>query len=104
MLHAKDYEKLQHPENFSLSAMVKLSQMRRRLAKNGYEFLNIGKSGETILLIEAARATECLQTKLLARHFLKLVNMYDDDLRPQKINPEKPYIARNTQTSEAEAA
>lgn len=103
MLSAKDYEKLQHPEKFPLSAMIKLSQLRRRLSKKGYEFLHI-KEGEAILLIEAARAIDCLKTKLLAQHFLKLMCIYDDELRPNKSKSGKTENLRKTDNANINAA
>jgi hypothetical protein len=73
-----DYEKLRHPENFSLTALIKLSKLRRKIAEHGYEFFNL-KEGEAILLLEAARVLNCQESKNLARQFMDLVGVNDKE-------------------------
>lgn len=81
MLSKEDYEKLARPENLPLQALVKLSQLRRRVSESGYRFDHI-KTGEAILLLEAARVIDCEETRSLARQLLQTVGAYDSDLRP----------------------
>ncbi|MBN1377720.1 MAG: hypothetical protein JXA04_00635 [Gammaproteobacteria bacterium] len=78
----EDYEKLRHPENFSLTALVKLSKLRRKVAEHGYEFFNL-KEGEIILLLEAARLISCEETRDLAQQFMNLIGVKDKSFASQ---------------------
>ena len=78
----EDYEKLRHPEDFSLAALVKLSKLRRKVAEHGYEFFNL-KEGEIILLLEAARLISCEETRDLAQQFVNLIGVKDKGFASQ---------------------
>ncbi len=77
-MNTNDYEKLRHPENFSLTALIKLSKLRRKVAEHGYEFFNL-KEGEAILLLEAAQVINCPESKDLAQQFLDLIGVNNSD-------------------------
>lgn len=80
-MNAADYEKLKHPEDFSLAALVKLSKLRRKVAEHGYEFLNL-KEGEIVLLLEAARLINCRESAELADQFLELIGIFSQKPDP----------------------
>lgn len=77
-MHREDYEKLKHPENFSLTALLKLSKLRRKLSEYGYEFFGL-KEGEIILLLETARLLDCTEAKTLAGQFLQQVGVQHNE-------------------------
>ena len=82
-MHSNYYEKLKHPEAFSLTALVTLSKLRRKVTEHGYDFFNL-KEGEAILLLEAARVIDCDESKELAHRFLSLIGVTTDEFKPKQ--------------------
>lgn len=74
------HEKLVNLSNYSHSAVMILSKLRRTVAAKGYDF-DLAQKGCPILLIEAARVLDCETSRQLAITLLTEIGISSKELQ-----------------------
>lgn len=80
VMNPQIHEKLVNLSNYSHSAVMILSKLRRTVAAKGYEF-DLTQKGCPILLIEAARILDCETSRQLARNLLSEMGISSNELQ-----------------------
>lgn len=75
----EEHARLNNVSDYPQSALIKVSRLRRLIAENGYG-IDLLQKGSPILLIEAARVTNCLKSKRLAAELLLEIGIHDSEL------------------------
>jgi hypothetical protein len=75
----EEHARLNNVSDYPQSALIKVSRLRRLIAENGYG-IDLLQKGSPILLIEAARAINCMNSKRLAAELLLEIGIRDSEL------------------------
>jgi hypothetical protein len=78
---SEEHARLNNVSEYSQSALIKVSRLRRLIAENGYG-VELLQKGSPVLLIEAARVINCMQSKRLAAELLLEIGIHDSELCP----------------------
>jgi hypothetical protein len=75
----EEHARLNNMSDYPQSALIKVSRLRRLIAEKGYG-IELLQKGSPILLIEAARVINCVQSKRLAAELLLEIGIHDSEL------------------------